>query len=105
MRMETLSVRETREQLSTLLDRFRSGDRTPVGVGSHRKTEAVMVPVEVYDELTAERTSSVAQAAASLKAEGLAPSAEAEAITERWARGEISTAQMRSMIRQLHGIA
>jgi len=64
-----------------------------------------MVPVEVYDELTAERTSSVAQAAASLRAEGSAPSAEAEAITERWARGEISTTQMRSMIRQLHGIA
>jgi len=45
MRIETLSVREAREQLPTVLDRFRKGDRTPVGVGSHRKTEAVMVPV------------------------------------------------------------
>jgi PHD/YefM family antitoxin component YafN of YafNO toxin-antitoxin module len=105
MRMETLSVRETREQLSNLLDRFRGGDRTPIGVGSHRKTEAVMIPVEVYDELTAERASSMAQAEASLKAEGLAPSAAAQAIMERWARGEISTAQMRRMVRELHGLA
>ncbi|MEV8515765.1 hypothetical protein [Dactylosporangium sp. NPDC051484] len=102
--METLSVRETRERLSRLLDRFRSGDRTPIGVGSHRKTEAVMIPVEVYDELTAERSSSVTQATASLRAEGLTPSDEAAAITQRWARGEISTMQMRAMIRRLHGI-
>src|SRR5262249_4629196 len=55
MLIETLSVREAREQLPRVLERFRNGDRTPVGVGSHRKTEAVMIPVEVYDELTAER--------------------------------------------------
>jgi hypothetical protein len=55
MLIETLSVREAREQLPRVLERFRNGDRTPVGVGSHRKTEAVMVPVEVFDELTAER--------------------------------------------------
>jgi PHD/YefM family antitoxin component YafN of YafNO toxin-antitoxin module len=104
MRIETLSVREAREQLPTVLDRFRNGDRTPVGVGSHRKTEAVMVPVEVYDELTAERASAVNEAAASLRAEGLSPSAEATAITERWARGEISTAQMRAAVRRLHQV-
>ena len=55
-----------------------------------------MIPVEGYDELIAERSRSVASAAGSLRAEGLAPGAEVEAITERWARGEISTAQMRS---------
>lgn len=58
MLIETLSVREAREQLPSVLERFRNGDRTPVGVGSHRKTEAVMVPVEVFDELTAERARS-----------------------------------------------
>jgi len=44
--IETLSVREAREQLPTVLERFRNGDRTPVGVGSHRRTEAVMVPAD-----------------------------------------------------------
>jgi antitoxin (DNA-binding transcriptional repressor) of toxin-antitoxin stability system len=103
MRMETLSVREAREQLSHLLDRFRNGDRTPVGVGAHRRTEAVVVPVEVYDELVADRSAAAAEAAASLRAEGLTTSPEADAITHRWARGEISTAAMRAMIRDLHG--
>lgn len=104
MRIETLSVREAREQLPSVLERFRNGDRTPVGVGSHRKTEAVMVPVEVYDELTADRARSAAQAAASLRAEDLTPSADVEAITQRWVNGEISTAQMRAAIRELYGV-
>jgi hypothetical protein len=61
-----------------------------------------MVPVDVYDELTADRARSAAQAAASLRAEGLAASAEVEAITQRWVNGEISTAEMRAAIRQLY---
>lgn len=102
MLIETLSVREAREQLPTVLERFRKGDRTPVGVGSHRKTEAIMVSVEVFDELTAERNQSVAQAAASVRAEGLTISSDAEAIMERWARGELSTTEMRELVRQLY---
>jgi len=105
MRIETLSVREAREQLPTVLDRFRKGDRTPVGVGSHRKTEAVMVPVEVYDELTAERADAVAQATASLRAEGLTASSDVDVIMSRWSRGEISTTDMRSQVRDLYGPA
>ena len=105
MVMETLSVREAREQLPSVLERFRNGDRRPVGVGSHRKTEAVMVPVEVFDELTSERVRSLSQAAASVRAEGLSVSADVEAITERWARGEISTTQMRELVRRLHGVS
>jgi hypothetical protein len=65
---------------------------------------ADMTPVEVDDEVAEERSSALAQAAASLKVEGLTPSADAAAITERWARGEISTAQMRAAVRKLHGI-
>jgi PHD/YefM family antitoxin component YafN of YafNO toxin-antitoxin module len=103
--IETLSVREAREQLPSVLERFRNGDRTPVGVGSHRKTEAVMVPVEVFDELTTERARSLTQAAASVRAEGLTTGPEVEAITERWARGEISTAQMRELVRHLYGLS
>lgn len=102
MLIETLSVREAREQLPSVLQRFRNGDRTPVGVGSHRRTEAIMVPVEVFDELTAERNRSLAQAAASVRAEGLAVGTEAQMIVERWVRGELSTAQMRELVRQLH---
>jgi antitoxin (DNA-binding transcriptional repressor) of toxin-antitoxin stability system len=103
--IETLSVREAREQLPSVLDRFRNGDRTPVGVGSHRKTVAVMVPVEVFNELTAERARSLSQAMASIRAEGLDVGKEVDAITERWVRGEISTVQMRELVRQLYGIA
>jgi antitoxin VbhA-like protein len=102
--IETLSVREAREQLPSVLERFRSGDRTPVGVGAHRRTEAVMVPVEVFAELTSERAQAVAEAAASLRAEGLAPDPDAESILERWARGEISTPQMRALVRRLYGV-
>lgn len=102
MLIETMSVRETREQLPSVLERFRQGDRTPVGVGSHRKTEAVMVPVAVFEELTAERTTSAAQAAASVRAEGLTIDAEVEQITECWTRGELSTQQMRDLVRGLY---
>lgn len=104
MLVQTLSVREARQQLPSVLERFRNGDRTPVGVGSHRKTEAVMVPVEVFDELTAERARSLTQAAASVRAEGLSVGAEVEAITARWVRGEISTGQMREQVRRLYGV-
>jgi hypothetical protein len=49
MLIETLSVREAREQLPSVLERFRNGDRTPVGVGSHRKTyvELGISPVDL----------------------------------------------------------
>jgi PHD/YefM family antitoxin component YafN of YafNO toxin-antitoxin module len=104
MFIRTLSVREAREQLPRVLERFRHGDRTPVGLGSHRKTEAVMLPVEVFEELTAERAQSLSDAVASVRAEGLHPSEGAEAIAQQWARGEISTARMRELVRQLHGL-
>lgn len=104
MLIETLSVREAREQLPSVLERFRNGDRTPVGVGSHRKTEAIVVPVEVFDELISERARSLTQAAGSLRAEGLSAGPEVELITERWARGEISSVQMRELVRRLYDV-
>jgi len=68
-----------------------------------------MVPVEVFEELTAERARSLAQAAASVRAECLLPEVEVEveveAIAERWARGEIGTSQMRELVRQLYGLS
>src|SRR5262245_4695524 len=104
MLIETLSVREAREQLPSVLERFRNGDRTPVGVGAHRRTEAVVVPAEVFDELTAERAQAVIEAAASLRAEGLVADREVAEITEQWARGELSTSQMRELVRRLYGV-
>ena len=91
MLIETLSVREAHEQLPTVLERFRSCDRTPVGVGSHRKT------------VTVERSRSLAQATASVRAEGLDLGANVEKIMQRWTRGEVSTAEMRKLIQDLYG--
>lgn len=104
MRIETLSVREAREQLPSVLERFRSGDRTPVGVGAHRRTEAVVVPVEVYDELTAQRASHASQALASLRVEGGWPSGQAQFVIDRWVHGEIDTAEMERQIKSIHGL-
>jgi PHD/YefM family antitoxin component YafN of YafNO toxin-antitoxin module len=103
MRIEVLSVREAREQLPSLLDRFRQGDRRPVFLGSHRRTEAVMLPVEVYEELT-ERENAAAQALASLRVEGGWPSPGAQIIIERWVHGKINTEEMERQIKELHGI-
>jgi hypothetical protein len=59
-----------------------------------------------FEELTAERARSLAQAAAaSVRAEGLVPEAEVEAIAEQWARGEVSTSQMRDLVRRLYGVS
>lgn len=63
-----------------------------------------MLPVEVFEELTAERAQSLSDAVASVRAEGLHPSEGAEAIMRRWANAEISTARMRELVRQLHGL-
>ncbi|WP_166350988.1 antitoxin VbhA family protein [Phytoactinopolyspora limicola] len=81
-------MREAREQLPGLLARFRKGDHSPIGVDSHRKTEAVVMPIDVYNERTAERDRAAAEATASLRAAGLTPSSEADAITQLWIRGE-----------------
>ncbi|GAA0971415.1 hypothetical protein GCM10009555_022320 [Acrocarpospora macrocephala] len=53
-------------------------------------------------ELTAERARSLTQALVSVQAEGLTMGADVEAIAERWARGEISTVQMRELVRRLY---
>ncbi|HZD70529.1 MAG TPA: antitoxin VbhA family protein [Actinomycetes bacterium] len=64
-----------------------------------------MVPVEAFDERTAERARSLAQAVASVQAEGLTVSTDVESITARWTCGQISTVQMRDLIRKLYGPA
>jgi antitoxin (DNA-binding transcriptional repressor) of toxin-antitoxin stability system len=104
VRIETLSVREAREQLPSLLERFRNGDTAAVGVGAHRRTEAVVIPVAVYDELISERERSAASALASLRVETVQPSMDVHVITDRWVHGEISTAEMRERIKRLYAV-
>lgn len=104
MRTETLSVREAREQLPSLLDRFRSGDRRPVFLGSHRRTEAVMLPVEIYDELMAQRQEAAEQSLASLRVEGYTPNPRVEMIIEQWVHGEITDAEMERRVHALYGV-
>lgn len=41
-----MTVADARAGLSAILRRFRSGDRSPVVIGSHRRAEAVIVPVD-----------------------------------------------------------
>jgi len=104
MRIDVLSVREAREQLPTVLDRFRQGDRTPVFLGSHRKTEAVIMSIDVYEELIARRRDAVADGDASLRAEGLEPPAEIKVIVDEWVHGHISTTEMERQVATLYGL-
>jgi PHD/YefM family antitoxin component YafN of YafNO toxin-antitoxin module len=103
VRTETLSVREAREQLPSLLERFRLGDRRPVYLGSHRRTEAVMLPVSVYDELVRSRRQAYAQAEASVRVEGVVPPKDIEVIVERWMHGEITADEMERQVAALYG--
>jgi hypothetical protein len=63
-----------------------------------------MIPVEVFETLVPERAWSLSQAVGSVRAEGLEVGAEVQAVTERWVRGEISTAQMRELVRRLYHV-
>jgi len=106
MLIETLSVREARTGLPGLLARFRSGDRTPVGIGSHRKTEAVVIPVELFNELLAlrDRTRAAGTAIASLNAEGLVPSSSALGILAAWRDGGLSTTDALAAVKEAHHV-
>ena len=104
--IETLSVREARVGLPGLLARFRAGDRTPVGVGSHRKTEAVVVPIELFTELLAlrDRTRAADTAIASLNAEHLIPSPAAVEVLAAWRDGRMSTGDALTAIEEAHHV-
>lgn len=90
---EVLSVREFRSELAATLKRVQGSEGGPVFVGSHRKPEAVVMSVSQYQELlgAAERRDAVAEALASVRAEGLEPSAEGLELLEAIAAGRMST--------------
>lgn len=95
-----MSFREFRAGLAGVLDRVRRSPGAVVFVGAHRKAEAVLVSVEQYEALLegAERQRAVAAALASVRAEGLEPSAEDLALFVEVAAGQMSTSELRDRV-------
>ena len=93
---KVLSFREFRTELAATLKRVQR-DNTPVFVGAHRKPEAVLMSVSHYQSLVeaASRREAVTEALASVRAEGLEPSAEGLEMLEAIAAGRMSAAQAR----------
>lgn len=97
---EVLSFREFRAELARVLGRVRQSSDEVVFVGAHRKPEAVIMSVEQYEALqeAAERQHAVAAALASVRAEGLEPSAEDLAMFAAVAAGQLSTDELRARV-------
>ncbi len=99
---EVLSFREFRAGLAATLKWVQAPGNGPVFVGAHRKPEAVVMSVSQYQQLVeaAERRAAVAEALASVRAEGLEPSAEGLALLEAIATGEMNEDQAIDQLRQ-----
>lgn len=97
---EVLSFREFRTALSATLKRVQEPDAEPVFVGSHRKPEAVVMSVSRYRDLidAAARRADVAEALASVRAEGLEPGPEGLALLDGVAEGRFTTGEARDQI-------
>jgi len=102
---QTLGVIEARERLPQILEEFRRGSQAPVFIGSRRRTEAVIIPVDSYQRQdVTNRTKAAASALGSIRAEGGTPTPSAAAIVEQWTRGEMSTEAMKQQIYALHRV-
>jgi prevent-host-death family protein len=99
---EVLSFREFRAGLSATLKRVQG--EGPVFVGAHRKPEAVIMSVAHYHDLVemSERRAAVAEALASVRAEGLEPSAAGLAILKDLAAGNVDADDALELLRQQH---
>lgn len=99
---EVLSFREFRAGLAATLKRVQAPGSGPVFVGAHRKPEAVVMSVSQYQELVdaAERRDAVAEALASVRAEGIEPSVEGLVLLEAIAAGEMTEEQAIEQLRQ-----
>lgn len=86
---EVLSVREFRAGLAATIARVTKG--APAFVGAHRKPEVVVMSIEQYEALvrSAHRREAVAEALASVRAEGLEPSLDALELLEKIAAGQL----------------
>jgi hypothetical protein len=99
---DILTVRETLEQLSSVLEDFRNGVTEPVTIGSRRHREAVIVPADLWDALTNERRYNSDLADASLRLEGLTRSPAARVINDRYVDGSIDVNEMVRQTIALH---
>ncbi|GAA3234234.1 hypothetical protein GCM10017691_30600 [Pseudonocardia petroleophila] len=97
---QVLSFREFRAGLAATLKQVQEPDAEPVFVGAHRKPEAVVMSVSHYQHLRdrAERREAVEEALASVRAEGLEPSALGHRLLSEVALGRISTDEMRRQL-------
>lgn len=98
--VEVLSFREFRAGLAEAMRRVQRPGSGPVFVGAHRRPEAVLMSVAQYEELvaTAERRDAVAEALASVRAEGLEPSAGDLPMFDAVAAGELSSEGLRERV-------
>jgi PHD/YefM family antitoxin component YafN of YafNO toxin-antitoxin module len=95
-----MSFREFRAGLAGVLDQVRRSPGAVVFVGSHRRAEAVLVSVEQYEAMleAAERQRAVAAALASVRAEGLEPSAADLTLFVEVAAGQLTTDELRDRV-------
>lgn len=101
---EVLSFREFRAGLAATLKQVQAPGGGPVFVGAHRKPEAVVMSVAQYRGLVeaGDRRDAVVEALASVRAEGLEPSAEGLALLEAIAAGRMDEEQAIDQLRQLY---
>lgn len=96
---QVLTFRELRDNLAGTLRRVQEPDAEPVYVGAHRRPQAVMVSAARYEALAAlERREAVAEALASVRAEGLEPGPEGLELLAAVAEGRLSTDQARAAV-------
>jgi prevent-host-death family protein len=99
---EVLSFREFRAGLSATLKRVQG--EGPVFVGAHRKPEAVIMSVAHYHDLVemSERRAAVAEALASVRAEGLEPTRAGAALLSELAAGRLAAEDAVELLRLQH---
>lgn len=99
---EVLSVRELRSGLASVIDRVQQG--AAVFVGAHRRAEVVLVSVEQYQALVraARRREAVAEALASVRAEGAEPTLDGLGLLEKLASGEVDEQEAIGRLRRRH---
>ncbi len=95
---EVLSFREFRAGLAATFKKVQG--EGPVFVGAHRKPEAVVMSVAHYQDLVeaSERRTAVAEALASVRAEGLEPSADDLTLFAAVGSGELTSDELRERV-------
>ena len=97
---EVLSFREFRSGLAATFRQVQEPDADPVFVGAHRRPEAVVMSVSHYQHLVevSERREAVAEALASVRVEGLEPSADDLEMFTALGAGEMGSDELRARV-------